>query len=310
MVASAAYGERLKELFRLPSAETLLVNRSGRTDVAVTRCRCDTPDHGLTDPIPQEDAFMIGVHVRECPDRDMWLDGRRINAEPLGKDCLVIHDLRRRPNFHARSPFHVLYFHIPQRTLDSIADDTAAPRITDLQHTPGVGREDRVVRDLSQMLLPAFDHRDEVSRLFVDNLTLALCGHVAETYGGLRPNSRLARGGLTPWQERRAKDILDANLAGDISIAHLAHECGLSKSYFSRSFRQTTGLAPHQWLLHRRIEAAKTMLLNADLSLSEIGLACGFGDQSHFTRVFTRMIGVSPGAWRKRHPEWARRQSN
>jgi len=101
------------------------------------------------------------------------------------------------------------------------------------------------------------------------------------------------------WQERRAKEVIEANLDGEAPLAELARECGLSASHFSRAFRQTTGTSPHRWLLHRRVENAKRLLLERQSSLSEVALTCGFVDQSHFTRVFTKFSGAGPGAWRR-----------
>jgi AraC family transcriptional regulator len=109
----------------------------------------------------------------------------------------------------------------------------------------------------------------------------------------------VSRGGLAGWQERRAKEILAAHLTGQIALQEVAHACGLSVSHFSRAFRETTGLAPHQWLLHRRIEAAKSAMHDARLPLADVALSCGFADQSHFTRVFSKQVGVSPGCWRR-----------
>jgi AraC family transcriptional regulator len=68
---------------------------------------------------------------------------------------------------------------------------------------------------------------------------------------------------------------------------------------FSRAFKQSTGIPPHQWLLDRRVETAKDLLRRSCLSLTDIALTCGFSDQSHFTRVFVRACGVSPGVWRR-----------
>jgi AraC-like DNA-binding protein len=73
----------------------------------------------------------------------------------------------------------------------------------------------------------------------------------------------------------------------------------LSVSHFSRAFAVSIGLPPHRWLLNRRVERAKSMLSNAAPTLSEVAIACGFADQSHFTRTFTREVGISPGAWRR-----------
>ena len=68
---------------------------------------------------------------------------------------------------------------------------------------------------------------------------------------------------------------------------------------FSRAFRQSTGVSPHQWLLKRRADQTKSLLRDRTLPLSDVALSCGFADQSHFTRVFARLAGISPGAWRR-----------
>ncbi len=109
----------------------------------------------------------------------------------------------------------------------------------------------------------------------------------------------LVRGGLAPWQLRRTEQILSENLDGDVTLAHLAGECRLSVSHFARAFKQTTGQPPHRWLLARRVEHAKRLLLTSALPLARIAPACGFADQSHFTRVFSQMVGAGPGAWRR-----------
>lgn len=93
--------------------------------------------------------------------------------------------------------------------------------------------------------------------------------------------------------------FLDANLGREVSLSALAQECGLSASHFARAFRRSTGMAPYQWLLRRRVEKARHQLRSSDAPLTDIGLACGFADQSHFTRVFAKVVGMSPGSWRR-----------
>jgi AraC-like DNA-binding protein len=90
-------------------------------------------------------------------------------------------------------------------------------------------------------------------------------------------------------------------LAGDPSISQVADECGLSASYFVRAFKQTTGVPPHRWLTKQRVERAKELLQDLGQELSDIAQLCGFVDQSHFTRVFSRSEGYSPGRWRRFH---------
>ena len=115
----------------------------------------------------------------------------------------------------------------------------------------------------------------------------------------LREQAAGARGGLAPWQLRRAEALMSENLSVQVPLGKVAEECGLSVRHLARAFRQSTGIPPHRWLLDRRVERAKELLPNSRLSLSDVALACGFGDQSHFTRTFTAAVRLSPGVWRR-----------
>ena len=90
-----------------------------------------------------------------------------------------------------------------------------------------------------------------------------------------------------------------AHIDGGVTLDDLARACDLSKRHFTRAFRQSTRMAPYQWLQYRRMEKAKQLLKTSFASLSVIALDCGFADQSHFTRTFSRLVGVTPGIWRR-----------
>jgi AraC-like DNA-binding protein len=299
MQESGAYGQRLGKSLRLDPAPAFATQTLQRTVIAVTHVKSDTPNHGLTRLIPSEDAYLAALQLADCNSRELWLDGRAVPTRPLVAGDIIFHDLRRNPIVNFCSTFHALAFYVPRVVFDSIAEDANAARITDLGYRPGVGVHDPTMFELARLLLPAFANPEQASRLFVDHVTLAAVAHIARTYGGLRIVSRHQRGGLAPWQERRAKELLNAHLNGDVSIHLLADECGLSRGHFSRAFRQSTGLSPHQWLMKRRVEVAQTLLADPSRPLLDVAQACGFSDQSHFTRVFARRTGVSPGAWRR-----------
>jgi AraC family transcriptional regulator len=299
--AQGAYGDRLGAAFRQKDPPTLTSQTLRKNRLAVTEVRCDRSNFGLTEPIPCEDAYLVALQVCQVPDHELWVDGRPARATPFGAGQTSIYDLNRNPVAYIGCPFHSLHFYVPRAALNEIADEAGAARIEDLHYTPGVGVDDEIMRHLVACLLPAIERPDQVSALFVDHIALALCAHVAQTYGGMRPAPMPTRGGLAPWQERRAKEIMSAELERDVSLDRLAAECQLSRTHFARAFRQTTGMPPHRWLLARRVEKAKDLLSRSRSSLAEIALACGFADQSHFTKVFTRMVGTSPGAWRRAH---------
>jgi transcriptional regulator GlxA family with amidase domain len=155
------------------------------------------------------------------------------------------------------------------------------------------------MRHLFTSLLPILEHPEEGNSLFVDHIALALQAYLLQAYGTSTIGARAVRRGLAPWRERRAKEAMNASLHKDISVAELAREVGLSSSQFARAFRQATGRPPHRWLLERRVETAQGLLLNPAMSLHDIAIACGFTDQSAYTRAFTRLVGTSPAAWRR-----------
>jgi AraC family transcriptional regulator len=135
------------------------------------------------------------------------------------------------------------------------------------------------------------------ARLYGDNLSIALLLALSRLCA--RPPSTIPRGYLAPWQLRRVCEYLNAHLAEDVALRTLSDLVNLSRSYFSRAFKISTGLSPHQWLLQARIDKAKLLLLDTDRPLAKVALDVGFSDQAHFTRTFTRAIGESPGAWKR-----------
>lgn len=111
--------------------------------------------------------------------------------------------------------------------------------------------------------------------------------------------TKIARGGLAPWQMRRATELLRERLDGDVPLSELAAECKLSVSHFARSFKQAIGQTPHRWLVHRRVDAAKNLMMHSGMRLSEIAVGCGFADQTSFNRTFKKIAGITPGDWRR-----------
>jgi AraC-like DNA-binding protein len=106
-------------------------------------------------------------------------------------------------------------------------------------------------------------------------------------------------GSLAFWQAKRALAYIEDNLQSKIGIPDLAGFFGVSKSHFSRAFKQSIGCPPMTYVCMRRVERVKLMMKSERQRLSEIALACGFADQSHLNRVFRRVVGVSPGVWRR-----------
>jgi AraC family transcriptional regulator len=295
--ASGGYGEALAKCFRADASSHLVISPARKPKLAVTRIRRDTPGHGMTSPLPPESAFSVLLQLRDSPKRELFIGGRSVYRGGYGARTTSIVDLEQEPTANLESPFDAIHFYVSRAALDQISDEQGAPRIGTLACERGVF--DPTVWHLGSALLPALERPQEIGSMYADHLLLATHTYFAVAFGGMRHASARKRGGLAPWQLHCATELMMERLGGDISLSEAAGACGLSPNYFARAFKQSVGTPPHRWLLRQRVVRAKSLLRSPDRSLSEIATACGFADQSHFTRVFTSVVGASPGAWRK-----------
>jgi AraC family transcriptional regulator len=299
MEESGFHGEKYRDLLHLRYTPSSLITRSVRgVDVAVTETRDDNPIHGLCGEFTREDAYIVSLKLRDYPDCEYWERGKCVAKPNIRAGTTYLYDMKYNPRFVIERPFHSLHFYVPAVALNGIAEQSGARRVSQLDCQFGTGFQDEIVYHIGASLLRGLRRPSEANQLFVDHMMLALTAHVAQAYGRLHI-SKPARGGLAPWQVKRACEKLEANLGGTLSLQQIAAEFDLSVSYFSRAFRMSTGLPPHQWLLHQRVKAAKQLMAIRDLPLSEIAISAGFANQSHFTRVFSSAVGVSPGTWRR-----------
>ena len=116
-----------------------------------------------------------------------------------------------------------------------------------------------------------------------------------------RERSKNKKAGLAPWQLRRATEYISEHLAHPARMKEIAELTGLSESQFGRAFKLSMGISPHKWLIGMRISEAQELLKEGKLSLAEIAIVTGFAEQSHFTRVFKEIVGVSPGIWQRQN---------
>ena len=114
-----------------------------------------------------------------------------------------------------------------------------------------------------------------------------------------RPRHMSPRGGLAVWQKIAVSEYIDEHLAEPISVNELARIAKLSPFYFSRSFKITYGMPPYKYLVGRRIDRARNLLVNPAGSIIEIGLDVGFREASSFSAVFRRRTGLTPSEFRK-----------
>jgi AraC family transcriptional regulator len=245
------------------------------------------------------DAFVAIIPIgKQLAHQSNFADAQP-NPASVSDNFFNFADLNAGPQCAINGPLDNFHLHIPREALDELAEEMDSPHIERLHSPDGWETTDSIVENIKQTLIATTTNPSYVSQLFIDHMILALHAHLASAYGGLRENQRRRIGVLATWQVQRAKGLIAANLSGELSLREIANECKLSIAHFARAFKASTGFTPHEWLQSCRVQCAEDLMLTSDLPLADIALQCGFADQSHFTKVFARIAGDTPGAWRR-----------
>jgi AraC family transcriptional regulator len=194
------------------------------------------------------------------------------------------------------SPIQMLLITVPDRTFHSVAEEMGG-RAPELNGTPLL--EDERIRAL--VAAAEADHAggSPAGRIYLDSIGRALAAALLHSQGVLRSPMRHYVGGLSPVQLRRVASFVHEHLHEDVSLMQMAEEAKLSRAYFSQMFRQSTGVAPHQFVLRARVERAKELLVKEDARILDVAIACGFQTQQHFARAFRALCKVSPTQFRR-----------
>jgi AraC family transcriptional regulator len=285
---------------RLDESSTMRAHRYADR-FSVVRVETSGPLAGAVHKSSSVPALLVSMFVSPVAGRDyrLWVDRKLVSSGPIAAFRANVIDLAAEPAMWGGRGVNHVHFHVRRAAIDDAAADLGYERIGDVRLS--VAAEDVVLAQLTKSLLPILGGDARMSPLALDQLELLVGAHVMQRYGSARPTRTIVSGGLAPWQRRRAAELLRENLDGTVRLADVAQVCELSVSHFARSFKASFGVSCHRWLTDRRVERARELLASTDTPLVDISSQSGFGDQAAFTRTFHRLVGVSPGRWRREH---------
>jgi len=257
----------------------------------------DDPRLGQIATAADDRGFVIGAS-QTSGHRRRFFHGNRVTSQDFDKGTVYIRNLADPYRADLEGAFDFLMMELSRPFLSDLAKEHGWRGPDQLRTS--FGRNDPVLSSLLCATQPALEKPSSSNRIFLDQLGLAIGIHLFESCGGgaVSPQPR-GRPLLSKPQMALTFELLRSDCSGQISISELAAACGLSRGYFIHAFKSTTGITPYRWVLEQRVDQARDLLRNSDLSLAEVALTCGFADQSHFTRVFSRLAGASPGSWRR-----------
>ena len=241
--------------------------------------------------------LLIAAEVAERYEGETFVEGlprstlrdftQKLTFVPAG------HDFRgwQRP----RALTRVTYVYIDPR--GPLADPEL--RFEAVEFKPRLFFYDRDLWQTAMKLKSVVDNSDSVRRQYAEALGLVLTHEIVRINGEAELRGSVSRGGLACWQQKRVATYIEEHVADHVPLATLAELARLSPYHFSRSFKHSFGVPPHRYHATRRIERAKQLLANRDLSVTTIALRIGFSDTSSFTAAFHRVTGETPSHYRR-----------
>lgn len=246
--------------------------------------------------IPARNAYFLMVYLDDVFHCDVRPDGSRTRIDRYDRNSACIVDLEVGASIELHSSLNAVACLLPHELLREVADASSAttPRRLICKR----GQPDTVLGNLGLVLCGLFEFNQLEPPDCVKHLCVAICAHLLHHYSEKALRNGQKETSLSIWQEKAAKEYMLQNLKEQISIGSVAALTGLSTNHFAHEFKRATGFSPHRWLTHMRVDHAKGLLGRPKLSLGSIAAMCGFSDQSHFTKVFSRETGMTPAAWR------------
>lgn len=267
-----------------------IADAANDTRLTTTRWRGDGPDMRRRLETGADYVFSIGLAPGQLALRagastvfDGWMPGGTVMLTPPGRtlsaDLIGPCDL-----LHLRVPAAVL-----RRRQAAVAERCGEGR----RPLEGCAFCDPLAEQLALVLISDVGQADREYAEAVRQTLLTRLIYRAQAQPRALP--------LPKWRLRRVQALIDQRLDEPLSLVELAAAAGLSRMHFAAQFRAATGCSPHTYLLGRRVETAKALLTDGDTALAEVALQVGFLAQSHFTTVFKRFTGETPGRWRRQH---------
>jgi len=300
---TGAYGTDFAAKFHLSDSSSLTTPWPAEQAFAVTRLRSEFGMSDRTMQFDREHALVVSVSLSPIPHGHyrFWTEGKLRDVPFLPSFTTSITDMESDPVCWIAGRFDYIHYYVPRSGLDEIAKSLGIKPVGTFRCV--LAESDPFLAQLTKLVVPMLESGDPLPARMLYHLSLLLGAHLLQRYAGLPKRPGPLRGGLAPWQERKATNFLADNLTKNIRLSEVAKECRLSVSHFARAFKETFGVSAHRWLIQKRLSHAKDLLLATSIPLIEIALQSGFSDQASFTRTFTRDISVSPGRWRKHHRE-------
>ncbi|PZQ47545.1 MAG: AraC family transcriptional regulator [Rhodovulum sulfidophilum] len=248
--------------------------------------------------VPGMRDYMLVSYCRGATPMGRRFDGRWRRAE-LGPGAASLLTRAQRAHWHWREQIEVTHLYLAPALVNAVASEVLDCHVSEVRLEDVLRAEDPVITATVAAVADEARARALGGPLYVEALARGLIVHLLRRYAAIERAEHDPPAGLSPARRRAIVDYVEANLGEALTLEAMAAELGLGPCAFARAFRRGFGVPPHAYVIARRVERARRMLVETTRPIKAIAAACGFADQAHLTRLFARELGTTPGALRR-----------
>jgi len=249
-------------------------------------------------PVPSIREYLIVAYNNAATTMSRRSTGDWRN-EPVAPGCVSLLTHAAQSHWRWSDDIEVTHLYLSPQTMAEVAAEAYERHIKDVELRDILKADDHVLTGIAASLAREARAAGLGGRLYVESLRNHACIHILRHYADVVFREPSRSGGLSRAQCQLLIQYFEENLDRNLSLAELAGVVQLSVYHFARKFRTEFGCPPHAYVMRRRIECAKTQLARGNVPLKVVAASSGFSDQSHMTRLFQRLLGVTPAEYRK-----------
>lgn len=196
-------------------------------------------------------------------------------------------------------PIDVTHIYLSDAIMADVASEVMDTHVSDVRLADILRIDDPVTTAAAHYIGEEARQQGMGGALYVESIARALIVHLLRKYASVKLCRSSAAQELSPARKRCIEDYIKSNLSTSLGLAGMAAELGLTPCLFARLFRKSFGSAPYQYVIGVRLARARHLLSRTGMPIKEIAPACGFTDQAHLTRLFSRVYKITPAAFRR-----------
>ena len=232
------------------------------------------------------------------PVRSVRWSGDGIHEGPTQEGDVTVKVSGQPAGWHFDKDVDLLVMRLAPAFLGRVAEENGL-NADAVELRPSLDRRDDAVKHIGLAMLAEMESGGASGRVYGESLATALATHLLRNHATSPQAATDQKGGLPRSVLRRVTDFVNDNLSMDVGLSDMAGVANLSRYHFSRQFKRSTGLSPHQYVIRRRVKRARELLSKTDLSVGEVASAVGFTHQSHLAYHVRRHYGAPPSSLRR-----------